>query len=219
MESNKFTQDKPNDNWARIESVVEWADMTTNYFARYIGLPRGENLYQIKRGNNGISHKLAKMIVAKFPQIDLLWLLSGDGDMFTGAQHSSASKPLYNIDVEQNIREIGQREADESMVLPPNIDCDFGIIYCGRAMGITTPPNSVILLKKIAPEQIIPGDECVIITKKIVLLRIVKQESGDGKGQTLRLVAADSDTFGDLLVNFEEIEEAYKVKGKILINN
>ena len=29
--------------------------MTVNYFALYIGLPRGENLYQIKKGNNGIS--------------------------------------------------------------------------------------------------------------------------------------------------------------------
>ena len=28
--------------------------MTANAFARHLGLPRGENLYQIKRGNNGI---------------------------------------------------------------------------------------------------------------------------------------------------------------------
>ena len=67
------------DNWQRIESVIRWANMTTNYFARYIGLPRGENLYQIKRGNNGISRDVAERIVAKFPEIDLLWLLTGNG--------------------------------------------------------------------------------------------------------------------------------------------
>ena len=40
----------------RIESIIRWANMTTNYFARYIGAaPRRKNLYQIKRGNNGIS--------------------------------------------------------------------------------------------------------------------------------------------------------------------
>lgn len=38
-------------NWQRIEAVIKWANMSTNYFARYIGLARGENLYQIKRGN------------------------------------------------------------------------------------------------------------------------------------------------------------------------
>ncbi|MFI3332819.1 MAG: hypothetical protein SNI51_05955 [Rikenellaceae bacterium] len=218
MDSNKFTQNKPN-NWERIESVVEWADMTTNYFARYIGLPRGENLYQIKRGNNGISHKLARMITDKFPQINLLWLLSGEGDMFNGAQLSSGSKPLYNIGVEENIREISSKVADEQMVLPPNIDCDLGMLYLGRAMGDITPPNSVILLKKILPEMIIPGDECVIVTKKIVLLRIAKIESTDSEKPTLRLVATNSETYGDIVVPIEQIEAAYKVKGKILINN
>ena len=64
-------------NWQRIEAVIKWANMSTNYFARYIGLARGENLYQIKRGNNGISLNVADRIVSKFPQIDKLWLLTG----------------------------------------------------------------------------------------------------------------------------------------------
>lgn len=46
-------------NWQRIEAVIKWANMSTNYFARHIGLARGENLYQIKRGNNGISLDVA----------------------------------------------------------------------------------------------------------------------------------------------------------------
>ena len=62
-------------NWQRLEAVIKWAHMSTNYFARHIGLARGENLYQIKRGNNGISRDVARRIVTKFPQIDLLWLL------------------------------------------------------------------------------------------------------------------------------------------------
>ena len=31
-------------------ALFRWANMTINYFALYIGLPRGENLYQIKKG-------------------------------------------------------------------------------------------------------------------------------------------------------------------------
>ena len=67
------------DNWARIEAVINMAQMTTNAFARHIGLPRGENLYQIKRGNNGVSLDLANRIVAKFSEVSKLWLLTGDG--------------------------------------------------------------------------------------------------------------------------------------------
>lgn len=40
-----------NDCWRRIETVLKDVNMSTNYLAKHIGLLRGENLYQIKRGN------------------------------------------------------------------------------------------------------------------------------------------------------------------------
>ena len=88
-------------NWQRIEAVIKWANMSTNYFARYIGLARGENLYQIKRGNNGISLDVADRIVSKFPQVDKLWLLTGEGQMFSDEKLRGVQIPFYNVDVEQ----------------------------------------------------------------------------------------------------------------------
>ena len=52
-------------NWQRIEAVIKWANMSTNYFARHIGLARGETLNQSKRGNHGISPDEAQRLVAK----------------------------------------------------------------------------------------------------------------------------------------------------------
>lgn len=69
--------------WDRISLVVKMAGMTTNGFARHIGLARGENLYQIKRGNNGISIDVADRICNKFPSVSKLWLLTGEGEMFS----------------------------------------------------------------------------------------------------------------------------------------
>ncbi|MFQ7502603.1 MAG: hypothetical protein ACLRMJ_04690 [Alistipes finegoldii] len=68
--------------------------MSTNYFARHIGLARGENLYQIKRGNNGISLDVADRIVSKFPQVDKLWLLTGRADVLRGADTRRADTLL-----------------------------------------------------------------------------------------------------------------------------
>ena len=76
---------KDSELWPRIEMVIRWSGMSTNAFARHIGLPRGENLYQIKRGNNGLSIHVADMICEKFPEIDELWLLTGKNDMFFSA--------------------------------------------------------------------------------------------------------------------------------------
>lgn len=49
-----------------------------NSFAKYIGLPRGENLYQIKRGNNCISQDVARRINEKYPAYSVLWLMFGE---------------------------------------------------------------------------------------------------------------------------------------------
>ncbi|MEG2480326.1 MAG: hypothetical protein RSA50_08655, partial [Mucinivorans sp.] len=68
-------------NWQRLEQVVRWSGMSTNKFAMSIGLKRSENLYQIKRGNFGISKELARLICAKYPMISRLWLLTGEGQM------------------------------------------------------------------------------------------------------------------------------------------
>lgn len=208
-----------NSNWERIESVIHWANENPNSFARLIGLRRSENLYQIKRGNNGISRKIAEMITATFPAINKLWLLTGEGDMFAPAELSTASKPLYNLGVEEHIRGIATLEPDDNLILPQSIDCDFAMPYMGRAMGQTTPHGSILLLKKIKVDAIIPGDECVIITKKIVLLRIVKVDTESGDDHRYRLVAEQSAKYDDVIVETHQIEALYKVKGKILINN
>lgn len=78
---NAENQTPKRDCWERIEAVIKMSRMTTNAFARHIGLARGENLYQIKHGNNGVSLDVADRICQHFPSIDKLWLLTGEGQM------------------------------------------------------------------------------------------------------------------------------------------
>lgn len=99
--------------WQRIEAVIGWAKMSTNGFARHIGLRRGENLYQIKRGNNGISLDVANRIVAKFPEVDKLWLLAGEGQMFTREHKESAEIARYK----QALDEALEREKIQQKVI------------------------------------------------------------------------------------------------------
>lgn len=63
--------------WARLEQVIQMSGMSTNSFAKHIGLAHGENLYQIKKGNNRISPKVADCVCEKFPAVDKTWLLTG----------------------------------------------------------------------------------------------------------------------------------------------
>lgn len=202
-------------NWQRIEAVIHWANMSTNYFARYIGLARGENLYQIKRGNNGISLDVADRIVAKFPQIDKLWLLTGEGQMFGDERLRGVLIPYYDIDAEQGIDRIDSLESTSDMVVPPIGECDLAMSYCGRAMGELLPPGTIVLLKKMDKDAIIPGGEYVIVSQKIVTLRIVRSAETDRK---VRLVAGDREKYDDITLDINDIISVYKVKGKLIIN-
>ncbi len=71
-----------NTPWKRIEAVIIAHGFTSvNAFARHIGLRRAENLYQIRRGNNKISPRLAATIAHHFPEVSQGWLITGEGQM------------------------------------------------------------------------------------------------------------------------------------------
>lgn len=204
------------DNWQRIEAVIKWANMSTNYFARYIGLARGENLYQIKRGNNGISLDVADRVVGKFPQIDKLWLLTGEGQMFGEERLRGVQIPFYNIDVEEGISRLQHLEAESYFVLPLLGACDLAMPYTGRAMGDVLPSGTVVLLQVVDREAIIPGGEYVIVCRKIVTLRIVRATD---QSDRLRLMAGDRDHYDDIMLNISDIISVYRVKGKLIVNS
>ena len=67
----------PNPAWERLSEVIDYSGLSVNAFAKAIGLKRGENLYQIKKGNNGISPNLAKRINQVLPCFSVAWLISG----------------------------------------------------------------------------------------------------------------------------------------------
>lgn len=69
----------PNPAWERLSEVIGYSGLSVNAFAKAIGLKRGENLYQIKKGNNGISPKLAKRINRVLPCFSVAWLIFGEG--------------------------------------------------------------------------------------------------------------------------------------------
>ena len=90
------------DTWHRLERVIKWTGLSVNSFALNIGLKRSENLYQIKKGNNGISRDLATLITTKYPSVSKAWLLTGEGEMFVeqvAASASQAGVPYYGMDI------------------------------------------------------------------------------------------------------------------------
>ena len=72
---------KANEYWNRLEELIAWSGLTTCAFARKLGCSNVEILYQIKRGNNGLSPRLAERILSTYPEVRRCWLLCGEGPM------------------------------------------------------------------------------------------------------------------------------------------
>ena len=203
-----------NKNWQRLEAVINWANMSANFFAHHIGLSRGENLYQIKRGNNGISLNLAQRIVDHFPQVSKLWLLTGEGDMLNDEARRGTLVPFYRADVERSIRQVGELEAECKLLLPESTGCDLAMVYMGNAMGRQLPLGTIVFLKRVEPDCLIPGKEYLVCSKQFDALRVVRT----GQDGRLRLVAGDKMNYDDLELAREEIEALYLVCAKMILN-
>ena len=206
------------DNWQRIEKIVEWSRSSSiNAFARSIGLNRGENLYQIKKGNNGISQYLAKQITSKYPEISKGWLLSGEGSMLQEERdkdlRSEGSIPYYETDVIDVLTSPIIPKPSDFIILPPFKDCNLAAISYGEAMYPTIPSGSTVLLKQSSIDKIHPGEVYLVLSTIFVGIRRVRRVYGS---TTLRLEASRKDEFDDILLEINDIKDIYIVKGIII---
>lgn len=229
------------DNWQRIEQIIKWAGAASvSAFARDIGLNRGENLYQIKRGNNGISKELAENITSKYPAVSKAWLLTGEGDMIPGkALKEKYDIPFYKADAAELISEIKWKVA-EAIVNKKNIEAegrdedwrtilpepeyytslpmlkgtDFGAFSFSDAMHPEIPRGSVLFFQYAGIHSITPGATYLVISERFSGIRYLRKEP---KENVFRFVPKNSESYDEILVPAEEIELLFEIRG-ILIN-
>jgi hypothetical protein len=201
------------DNWQRIERVVKWSGLSVNSFARAIGLSRSENLYQIKRGNNGISRELASMIATKYPSVSRAWLLAGEGDMFLDRGARRSAVPFFDVDVEKWAAEPARYNAEGNVSIPTVDDADLGAMYFGRAMGEAIPPGSVVLLRRVEPAALVPGCDYVVVAGELAMLRRVRLRAGS---RTLRLLPLDAENFDEVRLDADKVEALYLVRAVVI---
>ncbi len=184
--------------------------MTTNYFGRYIGLARSENLYQIKAGKNGISQNLARRIVEKFPELSVGWLLTGEGDMFIKGS-TNGRIPFFDCDVVgRGLLRLDEIKPDYRMNIPTIEDCDYAFRSYDVAMSNEIAVGSILFLKKTAVEAIIPGGMYVVICPKYIILRKVRLITSADGSLTLVLEPANAG-FDSITVKLDDVKEIYRV--------
>ena len=200
-------------DWQRIEKIVRWAGLSVNSFALNIGLPRGENLYQIKRGNNGVSKELAEQIAAKYPEINRAWILTGQGEMLIGEGERSVI-PAYDMDVVYLAGLDRLPNPSHTLSLPRIRNATFAAMVMNRAMEPGIPNGATVIVDEITPAQIIPGYPHIVVTDKISVLRTARRPAEEDR---ITLKALNPD-FDDIVIDICEIRRVYAVRGHIYYN-
>jgi len=197
-------------DWARLNEVVKASGMSVNAFALHIGLPRSENLYQIKKGNHGISKALAGTINSYFPDYSVGGLLSGEPSARMTEDNERVElkndtvkritvynrialgcKPIYNIYISEdfvNGAEVAIMNKDES--LAPKI-----------------PVGAMVFLKP--ARNIISGKFYLIVTDELSIIRKAKVLDNSG---TVLLSTIDTHNYPDFEIDRNEITAIYSVE-------
>lgn len=205
------------DTWHRLERVIKWTGLSVNSFALNIGLKRSENLYQIKRGNNGISRDLANLITTKYPTVSKGWLLTGEGDMFIESQPATVPEgggvPYYGMDVLSAVESDLRSEPRFRINVPLFNDCDLAALNIGTAMQPEIPAGSIVILKKWTVPVIIPGEAYLVVTQYFRGIRIIRF----GEDPTdIQLLASNTKQYDPISIRSSEITKLFIVRGIII---
>lgn len=202
-------------NWERLVQVIEWSGMTINHFAYEIGLNRAENLYHIKKGNYGISLELANRIVARFPEIDLTWLLSGVGGMLIEEKSNVKTLPYFRQDIAQVLINIDHLTPTETINFPYFVDCSCVVRSLDRAMNEPLAVASDLFLREVDIVDVIQGNEYILLYDGRVEWRKVRYVARDTN--KLRLVARNREEYPDSFVDRPTIRRAWRVVARMVI--
>lgn len=67
----------------RIQKLLDYAEMNPTQFSRKVGFPTAQTIRELLKGNTkSVSEAVKFKINNSFPEINLDWLVSGEGDMF-----------------------------------------------------------------------------------------------------------------------------------------
>lgn len=207
------------ENWQRLEKVVKWAGMSVNAFALHIGLKRSENLYQIKKGNHGISKELANIISESYPVISRSWLLTSEGEMLKdqdGAIGSKRGIPFYNLDI-ASVIEFKFQPIQKPLYyvdVPMFYECDFAALSTSTAMSPEIPAGAVVAMKEQDPTKIFPGESYLIVTNDFSGIRTIRLHATNP--EKIRLVPKNLTDYDEIVIDASEVKVLYLVKGIIV---
>jgi SOS-response transcriptional repressor LexA len=172
----------------RIAELLHHYRLKATEFSRKIGLKNVQNIYDILNGG-GISKSVANKILDVFPEVDKLWLLSGEGSMFGGeiVERVPYSVPLIPFDAIAGFGGLdndGVRYEDCERYIVPEFEqakVEFVIRVSGSSMYPKYSSGDVLACRKIDDILFFQWGKVYVIdsSQGVLVKRIYEHEDKD----------------------------------------
>ena len=174
----------------RLIEFIKYKGLSLSKFEKYVGLSNGY-VYNISKGIG--SDKLQR-ILAKFPELNQDWIISGEGEMLKSAPEIASAQnesmkeyETWLLPMDSHGGSLSGIPADGTLlqncerVISPIKGVDFAISVYGDSMAPEYPSGSRVLIKRINPESFIEwGRTYVLDTCNGVLIKEVLHCQRDG---------------------------------------
>lgn len=200
-------------HWERLEQVIKATRHSTNSFAKHIGLPRGENLYQIKRGKNRISLDVALRIHERYPEYPIAWLMFGvnESPILPGEESQIVRIPIFR-DL-QKIDTPLPDQNDGQLILSASVTngAQLAVPYTDDILNPYLR-NSMMLLRECGVDEIVYGNIYFVATASFRRFRIVQK---DDDVDNLQLKTTQPTLYEDIVIHREQITSLWLVCGAV----
>lgn len=179
----------------KIELLLNHLQINAKAFSERLGYDRPQVIYDVQKGRTKrISEDLAIKITSVFPEVNRVWLLTGEGDMLRSdgratldeaSREPSASRvrllPLFARGGSLSDFAASVKDSDCEMVVSPIMGADFAIQVNGDSMSPEYPSSSTILIKRINENAFIEwGKAYVLDTENGSVVKLVVKSDKEG---------------------------------------
>ena len=207
----------------RIIEFIKYKGIGQTKFEKAVGLSNGY-LNQLRHAP---SYEKIQMIIGAFPDLNEVWLLTGEGEMLKSEAQQSASLPAteksrirYWVDVEATAGGLAMFEDNPmsrciEMSIPEFGDCTDAVNLYGDSMFPLYKSGQIIILKEWVESFIDFGNVYLVITKSGSRMVKYLRKGSDAAHVTC---VSENPAFDPFEILIDDILKLYIVKGSISKN-
>ena len=131
----------------RIEILINHYKLTKNSFSKEIGLSANTVITRIVNDpTRAPSYAVIKMIADRFPELNMRWLITGQGPMTREGEALKGYIKYFNLASSADMRKAIQGEIAPTSVIHVYgfQDCDFAFDVIGDSMSPRLNPGEVV---------------------------------------------------------------------------